>query len=279
MSKKIGILVLFLAVVGITTLALIQKHSNTSATHPPGVYAQYVVKDGKVYWDEYMQVQWDDNKTHEQTNEWEIKGADAKTFKAMGGDWGKDATQVFYQGSLALPANSTATADTATLVSVPNSYFIKDAHAVYFPTNRTEGWSYTALAGADPATFEVVKDVPYAKDKNQVYFLGIYDDNRPIAGLDPATFRVIGECGWGETYHTYAVADAQSVYAIDKIISGADPATFTIVGLVDINPEGLSSGVGYEKDKNHVYKSCSEIIPGVNPAQCTADNLKGCETQ
>lgn len=279
-TKIILVAVVLLAILA-CAFVVWKLHSNAPATRPPGVYAQYVIKDGKVYWDEYMQVQWDDNKIHDQVNEWEMKEADAKTFTAIGGDWGKDAKNVFYQGMRAVSASPTPTADVRTLAAVPESYFIKDARAVYFPvySSRIEGWAYTVFAGADPATFEKFKDVPYAKDKNHVYFLDIYDDNQPIAGLDPATFRVIGECGWGETYHYYAVADSRSVYAVDKIVPGADPATFQIVGLVDNNPGGLSSGTGYAKDKNHAYKGCTKIVPGVNPAQCTAENLKGCEAQ
>lgn len=273
----------FLAVVGIAVLIYIfavwKLHSKTPATPPAGVYASYVIKNGHVYWDEYMQVQGADNQIYPQVNEWEITSADGKTFSAIGGDWGRDTKNVFYQGTLAVPASSTPVVDTHTLTVVPESYFVKDARAVYFPvySSRIEGWTYTVLAGADPATFERIKDVPYAKDKNRVYFLGIYDDNRPIAGLDPATFRVVGECGWAETYHSYAVADSLAVYAVDQPVAGADPTTFQIVGLVDNNPGGLSTGTGYAKDKNHVYKGCTEIVTGVSPAQCTADNLKGCE--
>ena len=283
MNKKTILVAIVCLAVLACAFAVWKLYSSAPVTPPPGVYAQYVIKDGKVYWDEYMQVQGEDNKNHPYVNEGEIKEADAKTFKALGGDWGKDAAHVFYQGLLAMPDSSTPTAEFSMLFSVPNSYFIKDSYAVYFPVyssqSQGEDWAYKVLGGADAATFTAIKDMPYAKDKNHIYYLGIYDDNHAIEGLDPVTFRVVGECGWAETYHSYAVADSRAVYVVDQPVAGADPATFQLVGLVDTNPDGLSTGVGYAKDKNHVYKGCTEIVPGINPAECTADNLKGCEAQ
>lgn len=276
-SKTAGATLILLAAAGAIAFAMLQKHA--PAEPAAGGTAQYVVRDGKVYWDEHMQVQGEDNLSHPYVNEWQIQEADAKTFESLGGDWGKDAAHVFYQGTLAMPASSTPTADLRLLASVPNSYFLKDDYAVYFPVSRSEGWAYMVLGGADATTFAVIKDMPYAKDKNYIYYFGIYDDNKVISGLDPSTFRVVGECGWAETYHSYAVADSRAVYVVDQPVPGADPATFQIVGLVENNPEGLSTGTGYAKDKNRVYKGCTEIVPGVNPAQCTADNLKGCEAQ
>lgn len=284
MKKYLSITVIIITVaILVCVFAVWKLHSNAPAIPPTAGSANYVVRDGKVYWQVHMQVQWDDNQIHNQLKEWEIKEAEAKTFKALGGDWGwgKDAARVFYQGTLAMPASSTPTTDISMLASVPNSYFLKDSYAVYFPvySSHNEGWTYTVLVGADSTTFGATKNMRYAKDKNYVYYLGSYDDNHAIEGLDPKTFRVVGECGWAETYNWYAVADSQSVYIEDQPVAGADPETFQIVGMVDNNPGGLSTGTGYAKDKNHVYKGCTEIVPGINPVQCTADNLKGCEAQ
>lgn len=254
----------------------------------------YVVKNSKVYWQEYMQVQWADNKIHQQLNEFEVAGADAATFKTVpfkkgmnlevDADpqilaaelriWGKDKANIFSAGQELLPVgSSTPVIDTDTFESL--GIFVKDKQAVY----EVSGQSYWVLPTIDPASFVVVNR-EYAKAAHIVYDLvdngGGYDVV-PIPGLDPATFRIIGECGWAETYHSFYAADAHTVVAGIHVVVGADPASFKIIGLVEKNPGGLSIGGSYSVDKNHVYKDCGTVVLGADPAQCTADNLKGCE--
>jgi hypothetical protein len=260
--------------------------------------SHYTVKNGKVYWEEYLHVGAEGTPSEWRLNESEIAGADAATFKAVSlkkgvnleadvdpqisaaenSIWGKDKENIFLQGQKMprLEGTTTPTIDTATFETL-GGIFVRDAQGVY----EVQNGYYWLIPGVDPKTFVVVNS-QYAKDAHAVYYIqnnGSTYDVLPIADLDPSTFRVIGVCGGAETYQSYAVADAHSVYAVDQAVPAADPATFTIVGLVVNNPDGLSSETGYAKDKNHVYKSCSEVVPGVNPAQCTADNLKGCEAK
>ena len=89
---------------------------------------------------------------------------------------------------------------------------------------KVEGkWSYviwdeahgyrTKPLGADEATFKVLGDEQYAKDKNNVYYQGDL-----IVGADAGTFVLIK----GGPYSK----DKNHVYLLDTIVINADPNTF-----------------------------------------------------
>lgn len=253
--------------------------------------AHYAVKNGKVYWEEYLGV----GENAWRLNEIEIAGADSATFEivplqkgvdleadadptmfaAITNAWGKDKEHIFLEGQEVQRLGSTTPAiDTATFETL-GDVFVRDQQGVY----EVQNYYYWLIPGVDAQSFIVINR-QYAKDAHVVYFLhdtGTKYEVLPIAGLDPSTFHVIGVCGSAENYHTYAAADAHTVLAGDAPIEGADAATFRIVGEYDQNPGGFPMTGSYAVDKNHVYKDCTQIIAGADPAECTKDNLKGCE--
>lgn len=98
-------------------------------------------------------------------------------------------------------------------------------------------WSYIALNGngrevrkidADVATFQVLSDPAYAKDKNHVYKYG-----NTLEGFDGATFEFL-------TGNDYS-RDAHHVYYRDSIVLDADATTFRVLGFP------------YGRDANHIY--------------------------
>lgn len=104
---------------------------------------------------------------------------------------------------------------------------------------KVEGrWSYvtwdeahgytTKPLGADEATFNVLGNKQYAKDKNNVYYQG-----RPIDKADASTFVMIK----GGPYSK----DKNHVYLLDTIVINADPNTFTVINYP------------YARDKKGVY--------------------------
>lgn len=234
-------------------------------------------------------------------NPTEVVGADPVTFSILkdphytnrwesGGYEAKDANHLYSQSeALSLVGPDASKIDLQTLSKVAPGV-LKDKNAVY----TINGSTVTEVQSADPATFVALADPTYgsastyAKDKNAVYFLeGGYNPDlsaTAIPGIDPNTFKVIGICASpagpsGPYGGKYNAIDATHVFAGKDIVSRANPSTFKIIGLVDKNPDGMSSTGSYAVDKNHVYKDCGIIVPNVSPAQCTADNLKGCEAQ
>lgn len=89
-------------------------------------------------------------------------------------------------------------------------------------------WSYvtwdegnghrTRPLGVDNATFEVLDNREYAKDKNNVYYQG-----SPIFGADAGSFVLLK----GGPY-AYA-KDKNHVFLIDTIVVNADPSSFTTI--------------------------------------------------
>lgn len=189
-----------------------------------------------------------------------IAGADAASFQVLQrGNLGQDRSHVYLLGR---PISD----DPAHFVLIDPD-MSKDSHAVYSATGQvlsddpahfvvisnTNAYLYTKhshtvavnhapIAGADPASFQVIRepfarddrhlfyftdeitgadaasfqvlDGPYAKDARRAYWKA-----QPIAGADPATFRVLNanfECA----------ADAEHAYYELAVIDGADPRSF-----------------------------------------------------
>lgn len=104
------------------------------------------------------------------------------------------------------------------------------------------------IKSANLQTFKYVGG-DYAKDSAHVY-RGEY-----VIDADPATFEYIGG--------NYT-ADKTKIYFLGKSIKDVDWETFEYVGDV------------YAKDKTIVYKE-GVSVEGAKPADCTADDLKGCD--
>jgi hypothetical protein len=101
-----------------------------------------------------------------------------------------------------------------------------------------EGHGYrTNPLGADDATFKVLDNKEYAKDKNNVYYKGSL-----LVGADAGAFALLK----GGPY----AKDKNHVYLLDTTVINADPASFAEIGYP------------YGKDKKSVY--CGTLPMNVN---------------
>ncbi len=231
---------------------------------------------------------------------------DPETFQYVGSSYIKDKEHVYGMFGVLIkgvdPANCTA--ENLGGCKFPSEYEIK-ADGVYYKGKLIEG--------ADPETFEffVNEDgrVLYGIDKNYVFsrknFIGNGDTEEILEILkdaDPKTFVSIGFNYGKDAENVFSwmgsmsglgsfgklnadsktfvllndgmhAKDAKYVYYYwDKTIKGADPESFVIINEI------------YSKDKNYVYHQYSslgpqvEVVKGVDPENCTTENLKGCET-
>ena len=170
-----------------------------------------------------------------------VPGVDAATFRALGGNWAVDDQKVFVQCSHRKSIDRKS-------FEFLNPVFVKDARAVY-------DWS-KPIAGADPATFEVLDPgfVPgddivakptyqsYARDKNAVYFHDqMFGKACVLRGADRDTFRSFRN-GFG--------ADHQQVWSLNYRLKGAHA------------PSWVYLGGGYSIDREKVFY-LDRPLPGV----------------
>src|SRR5688572_18578040 len=94
------------------------------------------------------------------------------------------------------------------------------------------------IAGADPATAEVVHPHWTWKDRNRVYY-----GSHVLGGADPATFRHLGQAFYG---------DAERIFWGTTMLAAADVRTFETFG-----------DVPYARDRAHVW-SGDRILPNVD---------------
>lgn len=134
----------------------------------------------------------------------------------------------------------------------------------------------TRLAGADPATFQVIPLPPhllrpcehaadefYGADRDHVFYQASI-----IGGADPANFRPLAEYEYGE--------DRNAVFYHGKKLEGADPASFRLLlwpgetapatpGAVFLKrPPGEEFSI-YAVDKRHVWEQ-GRVMPDRDPA-------------
>ncbi|MFA5997612.1 MAG: DKNYY domain-containing protein [Candidatus Paceibacterota bacterium] len=288
-----NISIIFAIIIALTATIGYWKIAHSPALDESG---GYVVKNGKVFYEEVMQVQWDDHSLHTRINDIEVIGADAKTFMpvAFGKGsvpeidadpqilanfsklWGKDKNNIFFMGGKMMPSASTTPAIDTTTFKPLSNFFARDRNRLYLIIDNL---SYKELPDLDPNSFQIVGG-SYVKDANAVYYFTMNDPAyglEKLKGVDPRTFHIVGECSSAEVWHWNYVADAKTVLAVNKIVSGADASTFHLVGITDKNPDGIGSTGSYYVDKNRVYRDCGESIPDVSPEQCKSTNLKACE--
>lgn len=159
-----------------------------------------------------------------QTVSWGSKlmpDADAKTFRHLGGEWGRDDRHIFV-------STRVTTIDAATFRYL-NPVFVTDADGVYNPSERIEG--------ADPATFETIdpgvvlaeygtSDVwasGYARDARGVYYFDAFStsDGGVVKGADPHRFV---------SFRNNYGADDDGVWFAGSRLTNADPKTWTYLG-------------------------------------------------
>ena len=251
------------------------------------IISGYVVKNDKVYYDTVMQIS--RTSTQQKISELEVVGADAKTFIILADGWGKDINNVYYVGFTVKPESSSIPPINLPTFTATRSLYGpigKDKNGVYtiafvysIDGSGNADWEYQLLEGADSSTFLVMDELPYAKDKTNVYYLARAYGVRKIAGADGTTFKILGVCASAGSESSYYATDAHSVIAYDHILLGSNLSTFKIVGtygnVINLNSYSGTTTTYYAVDKNHVYKNCGEIVPNVSPEQCNTDNQIG----
>jgi hypothetical protein len=204
-----------------------------------------------------------------------IDEADAKSFKAINDDFGKDKNHAFYLTSI-IPE-----ADPSTFIYLSGGY----------SKDKTHGYSRDQLISRDGENFKIVPDPsetrpditmqgsPYARDSEQVF-----KDVFVLEGADPATFTFVPMFN-GQ----YLTHDRYHVYFQDKPIEGADGGTFRKVSDFNFADKNAAWGLvlgqytnwskienvdlatfkgiekNYSKDKDHVYHS-NFIVKGADVA-------------
>jgi len=119
-----------------------------------------------------------------------LVGADPATFEMLlsgnfiGRTYARDAQHIYVQHL------QISNADPATFAILNNGDrgYSKDSQHVYLVATSASGGllglNIMALEDADPATFEIMPEIGYAKDANHVYHSGII-----VPDADPATFQ------------------------------------------------------------------------------------------
>jgi hypothetical protein len=152
-----------------------------------------------------------------------LRGADAESFEVLKWGLARDKKKVF-QGPYLIRANPQTFRQITRLFST-------DGKKVFYNTQE--------LAEADPATFEILGNMYWAKDKNRVYY-----SDKFVSGPDPATARVVGSL----------LADQTAVYSavFGKVIEGLDATTVEHLGY------------SYYRDKSRVYDAYGGYIEGAD---------------
>ena len=202
-----------------------------------------------------------------------VSNADPTTFELLKDSKGnfsgyaKDKNHVYY---INYPNTTALDASPNTFVLVSDdptdNYLYIPSASVYAKDGSSVFFSGEKIIGADPASFEIIKDpsgtqTSFAKDKNNVYY-GAHTVQRLFGRtLNPKTIVVFpSDIVTGETI----LKDGMGVYRFSynndnsnwtmTTISGTDPITF--------QPLYASSGEQsvFEKDKNNVYCHGSILV-------------------
>jgi hypothetical protein len=194
----------------------------------------YFQRDGKEYWSGGID-----------GSQWEVVGADTRSFHAFGMDYARDKAHVYFDGH---PVDG---ADVSSFDDLTGDY-ARDKSRIYYRG--------TPLADTDLSTFSAL-DGGYAKDISRVWH------NGKVISTDPAHFRILDNGGGAK--------DSTSVFCPpDATVMSTDAEHFVILGT------SRSAGVtGYTKDSHTVYFNCQPIL-GADPnsfrllyeyANCAAD--------
>ena len=204
----------------------------------------------------------------------EIAGADAATFELLDRpNFAKDARHVFRHDDVA--------SDDPAHFELLEAELSKDSQYVY--------WSDGSVLSDDPQHFEIVSTVdyyPFTKDRSAVHVNGT-----EIAGADPATFRVLrgayARDDAGAFYFTDAMpladADALEVlegsyardtahaYWMGKVIDGADPMSFVVLnGNFECTADATRA---YYRDVVIAGAVPSEFPPGKAVTNCSETSI------
>ena len=171
--------------------------------------------------------------------------------------------------------------------------YCKDKEKVYYC--GVGGGYGLELKDADPETFRILTR-SITRDHNNLYLWGRLVK---VEGLDAKDdFRLIyspGQAyfaGQGPNYTPRCVESKESVYCHFRILYEENGGYDTRFGFIEVIGANLKTfefvsetteSIGeyvetiiWHKDKYNVYKN-GEKVKGVDPANCTAENLDGCE--
>ena len=230
-----------------------------------------------------------------------IPHADPKTFAYLGFQYGKDASNVYFQSSTIQEAEATnfsiidafwakdknnvffkgkvvAGADAQTFASIKNTDFLKDKNRVYAEDNHSStSTAPNIFTEIDPASFQQINSSLYFKDRNGVYIDDRLGSLTLLQGADPASFQVLGGCAGVEMSVTLYTKDQHIVWCGTEIIKNADPATFQYVGNYEKNTGGMPASSGIAKDKNCIYRAGLPILDDqgkcFSPVSCTTNSI------
>lgn len=157
--------------------------------------------------------------------------ADPKTFKTLGGAYGRDSRHAFFMGGIVEGA------DPKTFKSLKDGYACDDNQAYY---------RGGILNGSDGKSFQSLKE-GYARDKSRVYF-----DGKVMENADPVSFEV----------HThYLTEDKKDFYRLGKALNVQDKSTFAVLGDKD------SERTRWAKDRyNGYFMEDGSVIHGIDYA-------------
>ena len=228
----------------------------------PSLFGEYVVTGEAVY---YHPAVYDEPAATATL----IAETDPETFKALQGDFAKDASRIYFAGKVVDGAHP---ASFEIILSRPSNgispAFSKDADSVFV--------NATKIQEADPSSFQILDNEDYQLDQRFVYYKGVrlheatpttfhvwngtpyaanhvyaYMSGELIQGADASTFEALTNY---ESYSLWA-KDSHAVYWKGHAIPGADPSTFELY---------WDAGLDYGKDTERVYY-LGNILDGADP--------------
>lgn len=121
------------------------------------------------------------------------------------------------------------------LAACDAGYQLENGQWAFVTVDEGHGRRVNPLA-VDSASFEILPNREYAKDKDQVFYRG-----HAIEGVDAKSYRLIPR--------SFYALDDHAVFLIHQKVIGADPETFTVLRFP------------YAKDKNYFYNGILPIAP------------------
>ena len=214
-------------------------------------FAEYTIKDGKVYWDDKLVVKY----VNGVVGQYNKFLPDVESFKILKDGYARDKGTIYYDGETVKKQNGDNEVDIKTF-EILEKNVARDKNTVYI-----NGIDYPNV---DVNTVKIVKSkydfINYVKDKNGIYWIGspdveanrhydketfedlgdffardknyIYYFEKPLKFIDKASFKRLSD--------SY-ISDKNGIYYLDKIIKGADKNSFEIMEW------------DYAKDKNNIY--------------------------
>ena len=219
-----------------------------------------------------------------------IKGADSETFMVLAdlfyinnsSGYAKDKNKVFYK------ENEIIRVDAKSFVLIQPS--LSENKGLVVETGMAQDINNRYYLGRRVVERSIINKLENLGDNYYKDEVNVYQDMRYSSGLhslfipvvldqfDAESFEFVDFCwrmdGSG-AYHESYIKDKNNVFCGEEKLEKADPPTFEVIGFLEEGEQ--DAGIYFfSKDKNNVYWG-GTVVKGANPANCTAENLKGCE--